>query len=991
MSGRIGWLLFALGLPLLLLPLAGRLTLPPSHTPGSIIISEIAWGATAASVKDEWLELYNTTAAPVDLSGWTLSDGKHFTITLNGVLPPNAFFLLECQDDSTVSDIPADLMYLSHDLELHDTGITLILRDAANQTIDSVNLDGGPWPAGSGSPNFYTMERLDPTAAGDDANWVSNDGLTRNGLDAYGNPLNGTPRQPNAPWHNPPGGPAVVLIDALLFDGYETGDRDEALRLFNAGHSPADLAGWSLSDGVSTVTFPPGAILPPDQSLWLANEAAAFRRQFGFPPAYETADTDPAVPNLLGTWPGFSNAGDEAILRDAAQSVQDVLVYKAGNTGQSGWTGPALHPYTVTGLFGEQGQILYRQRDQATGRPIPDTNTAADWASATADPINGRKVLYPGWNLDPFFFTTQVTATAYLTVAIAPDNAYQTLAALLHNAQTSIQIESHTLESIPLANTLIAAANRGVAVTVLLEGGPIGGLPDQEKYICQQLETAGGQCWFMISDAAQQIYDRYRFLHAKFIIVDGTWVAIGSENLSYDSLPNDDKTDGTWGRRGLFLITNAPPITARLQAIFAADFNPPAHADLFRWSAVHPIYGSPPAGFTPILASGGHTYTVRYPAATTFLGTFPFELIHSPENSLRDQDGLLGLLNRAGAGDTILIQQLSERPYWGPTNSNPQADPNPRLEAYLAAARRGATVRLLLDNYFDTPGPTSNQATCDRVNTIAQTEHLNLACALGNPTGLGLHNKMVLVQINGRGHIHAGSLNGTEQASKGNREVALQFQSDAAYALLADMFRRDWPHRTYLPLTVNNYTGPATHILISELLYDPAGPDDAEFIELVNPTSAVIDLSGYTIGDAVNPTDFEDVRRFPAGTLLAPNHTLIIATTATAFRARYTFSPDFEILESDPAVPNLEDDLAWGDPATWLQLGNSGDELILRDPDGQPVDVVTYGSGSFPGTQPCNLVAGPDRNLERFPYWRDTNDCLLNFRDWPFPNPGSLP
>jgi cardiolipin synthase len=985
--GRIGWLFVALGLPLfLLLPLAGRL--PTSPSPGSVILSEIAWAGTAASTTDEWLELYNNTTNPIDLAGWTIRDGENLTITLTGVIPPNAFFLLERSTDYTIRDIPADYIYSA--TPLHNEGETLFLHDAGSQLIDTANLDGGPWPAGTTEPGHYSMERLSPTAADEDANWVNNDGFTRNGLDAYSNPLNATPRQPNSAWL-PPGDPTVILIDALLFDGYETGDSDEAVRLYNAGLASANLSGWSLSDDTSTVTLPPGATLAPGQFLWLANEAAAFQRQFGFAPAYEATDTDPAVPDLIGTWPGFSNSGDEAILRDASLNLIDVIVYKAGNTNQSGWAGPAVYPYVVTGLFGEEGQLLYRQRDQATGRPITDSNSAADWAQATPDPINGRKVLYPGWHVDSFFFTTQVTATAFLTVAIAPDNAYQTLAALINNAQTSIQIESLTLESIPLANALTAAAGRGVSVTILLEGGPTGGLPDQERYICQQLEAAGGQCWFMISDAAQQIYDRYRFLHAKFMIIDGVWSIIGSENLSYDSLPDDDKSDGTWGRRGVFLITNAHAITTRLQAIFAADFNPAAHADLFRWSAAHPVYGLPPAGFIPITTSGGVTYTVRYPAATTFINIIPFELLHAPENSLRDQDGLLGLLNRAGEGDTVLAQQLSERPYWGPTNSNPLADPNPRLEAYLAAARRGATVRLLLDSYFDTPGPTSNQSTCQAVNTIAQVEQLNLACALGNPTGLGLHNKMVLVELNGRGYVHAGSLNGTEQASKGNREVALQLQSDSAYALLADLFRRDWPYRTYLPLSVNNFTGPAAYILISELLYDPPGLDDAEFIELVNPTGANVDLSGYTIGDAVNPTDFEDVRRFPAGTWLAPNQTLVIATTATAFQAEFGFPPDFEVLESDPAVPNLEDDLAWGDPAAWLQLGNSGDELLLRNPAGQPVDILTYGDSLYPGLQPCNLVAGPAHSLERYPYWRDTNDCLANFRDWPFPNPGSLP
>jgi hypothetical protein len=90
-------------------------------------------------------------------------------------------------------------------------------------------------------------------------------------------------------------------------------------------------------------------------------------------------------------------------------------------------------------------------------------------------------------------------------------------------------------------------------------------------------------------------------------------------------------------------------------------------------------------------------------------------------------------------------------------------------------------------------------------------------------------------------------------------------------------------------------------------------------------------------------------------------------------------------------VPDLVDDAAWGDPAALLQLGNSGDEVILRDPSGKAVDVVTYGSGSYPGVVACPLVATSNYSLERFPYDRDTDNCAVDFREWPFPNPGALP
>lgn len=491
----------------------------------------------------------------------------------------------------------------------------------------------------------------------------------------------------------------------------------------------------------------------------------------------------------------------------------------------------------------------------------------------------------------------------------------------------------------------------------------------------------------MISDDGLDIADRYRFLHAKFILIDGQQVVISSENLSPNSMPNDNKTDGTWGRRGVVLVTDAPDVVAHVQSIFDADFDLAHHVDITDTTYI----GGPPIGFVPVLDSGGITYTVRYPNAAVFHGTFGYELVHSPENSLRTTDALLGLVGQAGAGDVVLVEQLDERPYWGSTTSNPTDDPSLRVEAYLDAARRGAHVQLLLDGLFDTGDATSNTATCAYVNGIAQAESLDLACKTGNPAGLGIHNKMVLVQINGQGYLHVGSLNGSEQSSKGNRELALQVQSNAAYSYLADMFYRDWGAVLYLPVVLNNYIGPANHLLISEVLYDPFGQDDAEFIELVNPTGTAVDLSNYSLGDAVNVTDFEDVRRFPPGTTLAPGSTLVIATAATAFFAEHNKNPDFEILNTSPTVPNLIDDPAWGDPAALFQLGNSGDEVILRDVTGHVVDVVTYGSGSYPGVIACPLVATSNYSLERFPFDRDTDNCAQDFREWPFPNPGSLP
>ena len=680
----------------------------------------------------------------------------------------------------------------------------------------------------------------------------------------------------------------TVIIAAAYYDSYETGEPDEAVLIQNISPNPVDVSGWKLSDGsvASPTTLPAGTILASGQTIWLADEGLAFQRQFGFPPDFERTDTSPTVLNMTGTWPGFANTGDEVILLDAVSTPVDVLVYEGGNISQTGWSGAAAFPYSGGVQAGEEGQILYRRRDQTTGQPVPDTDTVADWAQSTDDTINGRKVLYPGWDLDAYFFTNPLTQTAVLTIAVAPDNAYETLIAQINQAQTTIFGESHTFENLGILNALTSAATRGVSVTLLLEGGPPGGLTDQEKYICQELAAAGGHCWFMINDSTSRIFDRYIYIHAKFLIIDGEKAVISSENLSPDSMPNDDKSDGTWGRRGVVLVTTAPGVVAHLQTIWQADFDPANHVDLFPWTAGHTTYGNPTPGYIPITVTGGTTYTVNFPTPLTIVGTVGYEIVQAPENSLRDQDALLGLLQRAGAGDTILVQQLSERPYWGPTNSNPTADPNPRLEAYVAAARRGARVRLLLDEFFDdSTSSTSNAAACTSLNTLAEVESLNLECRVGNPTGLGIHNKMVLALIDGQGYVHVGSINGTENSNKANRELALQIHSLPAYNLLASLFNKDWLDVVYLPHLFFEFVGPATYPLISEVLYDPIGEDDAEFFELVNPTSLPFNIGNYSLGDAAvaDPLGFEDVRRFPAGTIIPPNEALVVATSATAF------------------------------------------------------------------------------------------------------------
>jgi hypothetical protein len=443
----------------------------------------------------------------------------------------------------------------------------------------------------------------------------------------------------------------------------------------------------------------------------------------------------------------------------------------------------------------------------------------------------------------------------------------------------------------------------------------------------------------------------------------------------------------------LVIATDSPGVISRLSDIWLSDFDPANHIDLLQWQAGRPDYGNPPIGTIPITLTGGSGYAIRYPESWTISSSFSIQVTQSPENALRAADGVLAVLDHAGFGDTILFQQLCERPYWGMESSNAVDDPNPRLQAAIDAARRGATVFLLLDEYFDSPSiPVSNWATCEYIKQVASSENLDMQCTLANPTGLGIHNKMILVNLNNQGYVFVGSTNGSELSHKGNREVSLLIRSTPLYQELAGMFFSDWPNEVYFPLFMHRFIGPAPTLLLSEIYYDPPGSiEDDEFIEIANPTSQPFSLAGFSIGDATDRRDFEDVRQFPPATTLKPGQTIVIGTTASGFKNRFGIAPDFEIVETDPTVPNLIDDPYWGDPAAILRLGNSGDEVYLRDDSGVVIDAIAYGTGLVAGQVSCPVVLNSGRSLERYPFWRDTNDCLEDFRDWPFPNPGSLP
>lgn len=168
----------------------------------TVVINEIAWMGTKYSFSDEWIELFNNTQDTISLVGWKFksSDGNGPEITLTNTISGKSFYLIERTNDLPTSE-PADLTGSFGNGLSNATCEVLSLYDANGVLFDQTSCKSdGSWPAGSASPNYISMERINPqTSGGDTANWASNNLITHNGRAADGTTfINGTPRQTNS-------------------------------------------------------------------------------------------------------------------------------------------------------------------------------------------------------------------------------------------------------------------------------------------------------------------------------------------------------------------------------------------------------------------------------------------------------------------------------------------------------------------------------------------------------------------------------------------------------------------------------------------------------------------------------------------------------------------------------------------------------------------------------------------------------------------------
>jgi len=503
-------------------------------------------------------------------------------------------------------------------------------------------------------------------------------------------------------------GPASgVMLVEFCPDPYLPHDRDEYLCL--EGWGPAE--GIMVTDGEGGFRFPPGTVL--SGRTVVAMDAEAYRSSHGHAPDFEWDGHSPEVPDAIRTGRfQLSNAGDEILVYSGGVCIQKVE-----------WPG------TVSA---RQGQVHFFSDGRWDGRVL--MLGQSQFAPATFHDAGG-------------------------IAFVSPDCSREVFSALVMGAEEEILVSIYEFTSPVLSGFLEEAAARGVAVEVLLEGGPVGGIPGEEHDVVARLLRSGITVRTM--QGTDLVHSPYRFLHSKYMVIDRSRVLVTSENFKENGFPER----GVRGNRGWGVALTHPGLAEYLRSVYLHDAGG-------EWTvgAVPkagdpeiPTFGKYPAVFSPYVFEGATVTPVISPDTSSLL--HPLIL-----NAKRSVDIEMAYI----------------------TNETAQSL-NPFLADAVNVSRRGIPVRVILDSYYyNTDKEADNDELVDLINGMAAAEGLPLEarCAYLGPEGVEkIHNKGVIVD---REQVLVSSINWNMNSPTFNREVGVIIHHPGVGEYYSLAFESDW-------------------------------------------------------------------------------------------------------------------------------------------------------------------------------------------------------
>ncbi|MCS6981427.1 MAG: lamin tail domain-containing protein, partial [Flavobacteriales bacterium] len=224
----------------------------PRTQPLDVVITEImADESPAVNLPAmEYLELYNRTGLPINLTGWSLTVGSSTEIFSGGYIPPDSFVVVTAPLGfdlfSTGLVVPMEGFPA-----VSNEGTTIILRDPRGKVIHAVSYSNAWYQEAGKSDGGWSLEMIDPTTPC----------LGRTNWKASAHPDGGTPGYRNSRWTTHSDKKPAIL----KFVGAATADT--LIAWFSEGLHPGRLSpDWFALPG-SGLSVKTAEILNPDYSL----------------------------------------------------------------------------------------------------------------------------------------------------------------------------------------------------------------------------------------------------------------------------------------------------------------------------------------------------------------------------------------------------------------------------------------------------------------------------------------------------------------------------------------------------------------------------------------------------------------------------------------------------------------------------------------------------------------------------------------------------
>jgi hypothetical protein len=219
--------------------------------PGTIVLNEIL--AHSHAEAPDWIELFNSTDAAVDVGGWYLSDSGEnrmkYEIATDMVIPANGYVVFY-EDESFGNADEADTLFA-----LSENGETVYLSSAINGTLTGYSDEEGFGASATGVAFGRHYK-----ASTDTYNFVA---MSENTPGAE----NGAPRV----------GP--IVISEIMY--HPLGANSEYIELYNISANSVSLedavtgARWKMSDGIDLI-FPAESTLESGQFMLIVKDAILF-------------------------------------------------------------------------------------------------------------------------------------------------------------------------------------------------------------------------------------------------------------------------------------------------------------------------------------------------------------------------------------------------------------------------------------------------------------------------------------------------------------------------------------------------------------------------------------------------------------------------------------------------------------------------------------------------------------------------------------------